>query len=138
MKEKAKIVLSLILTVAVACAVTLVYAATEAPKEDIVINSTDVFPKKMKGDVIFSHTKHKDLKCTDCHHVFKDGKNVWKEGDEVRKCSACHKKKKEGKVDKLKNAFHKQCMDCHKKLKKEKKKTGPISCSKCHEKKKKK
>ena len=108
-----------------------------APAEDLVIKS-DVFKKHKKSPVTFSHKKHKGFECTRCHHEMKDGKNVWKKGQEVKKCGACHKLKKEGKVKKLEKAFHDQCQQCHKKLKKAKKKTGPTSCTKCHPKKKKK
>jgi DnaJ-class molecular chaperone len=66
---------------------------------------------------------------TECHHVIKDGKNVWKEGDKVAMCSSCHKSptKNEGKTLSLKNAFHKNCQGCHKKMKK-----GPKKCNQCH------
>lgn len=91
----------------------------------------DAFTKKKKGPVEFSHKKHHDeygVGCTDCHHVYKDGQNVWKEGDAVQKCAECHKLKKEGDVDKLQNAFHNNCKDCHKELKK-----GPYEkCNDCH------
>ena len=93
------------------------------------------FKKYKKGPVKLDHKKHSTeykVACTECHHVYKDGKNVWKEGDEVQKCSACHdvKKKKDGAM-KLKNAFHKNCKTCHKKLGK-----GPEKkCADCHAKK---
>jgi cytochrome c553 len=134
MKNKGRIVLALVLGVALFAAFTLAYAANKAPEKDIVIDTKDVYDKKKKTPVVFPHAKHKEFKCTQCHHVYKDGKNVWKEGDEVQKCGACHKDKKDGKKEDLKDAFHDQCIKCHKKLKKErgKDKTGPYSCSKCH------
>jgi hypothetical protein len=135
--KSGRVVLALILGVALTVAFTLAYAKTEVPAEDLVIKS-DVFKKHKKSPVTFSHKKHKGFECTRCHHEMKDGKNVWKKGQEVKKCGACHKLKKEGKVKKLEKAFHDQCQKCHKKLKKQKKKTGPTSCSKCHPKKKKK
>ena len=88
-----------------------------------------------KGPVAFDHQKHvKEFgaTCTDCHHSYKDGKNVWKEGDKVEKCSACHdlKEKKDGAM-KLQNAFHKNCKNCHKEKGK-----GPFKkCNDCHAKK---
>ena len=137
MKLNGRVVLALVLGIALAAAFTLAYAATKMPEKDLVIKS-DVFKKYKKSPVVFPHVKHKELKCTVCHHEYKDGKNVWKEGQEVKKCGACHKLKKKGKVVKLEKAFHNKCIKCHKKFKKEKKKTGPTSCTKCHPKKKKK
>lgn len=138
MKKRGTILLTLILGIVVVCAWTLAYAATKMPDKDLVIESKDVFKKKKKTPVVFPHAKHKALKCIECHHEYKDGKNVWKEGQEVKKCGACHKLKKDGKKEKLEKAYHNLCVKCHKALKKEKKKTGPTSCSKCHPKKDKK
>ena len=140
MKSKGRVVLGLTLAVVVAAAMTLAYAATKMPEKPIVIDSKGIWAKKKKTPVTFDHTKHKEFKCTQCHHEYKDGKNVWKEGQEVKKCDQCHKLKKQGKIVKLENAYHHKCRDCHKKLAKErgKDKTGPTSCNGCHPKKKKK
>jgi hypothetical protein len=117
---------------AITAAVTLVYAATKMPDKDVVIESKEVFKTPKKAPVTFSHTKHKEFKCTQCHHEYKEGKNVWQEGQEVKKCEACHKIEDQDKIVKLEKAFHNQCQNCHKEMKKEKKKTGPTACSKCH------
>ncbi|MFZ5586979.1 MAG: cytochrome c3 family protein [Thermodesulfobacteriota bacterium] len=99
------------------------------------INNEKVFGKLTKVPVEFSHLKHNvdyKIACDKCHHVMKDGKNVWKEGDKVQKCAECHKspKQDEGGVKSLYNALHKQCKDCHKEAKK-----GPQKCDECHPKK---
>ena len=135
MKHRGRVVLALVVGIAVVAAVTLAYAATKMPEKPVVIESKAVFKTHKKGPVTFPHAKHKEFKCTQCHHVYKDGKNVFKEGDEVQKCESCHKLKSEGKKVKLELAYHKLCQTCHKKLKKEKKKTGPTTCAKCHAKK---
>jgi hypothetical protein len=90
-----------------------------------------------KGPVIFAHKKHSaeyKVACTECHHVYKDGKNVWKEGDPVQKCSACHDpEQKKDNAEKLQLAFHKNCQGCHKALKG---KEAPYKkCNDCHQKK---
>ncbi|MBU1275788.1 MAG: cytochrome c family protein [Proteobacteria bacterium] len=90
------------------------------------------FKKYTKSAVEFTHKKHSvdhKLACTECHHVLKDGKNVFKDGDKVQKCSACHTSpvKNQGKLLSAKNAFHKNCKDCHKAAKK-----GPAKCNECH------
>jgi hypothetical protein len=134
MKQKGRIATALVLAVAVLTAFTLAYAATKAPDKDVSIHSSDVFTAPKKGPVAFSHEKHKEAKCVDCHHDFKDGKNVWQEGQEVKKCSACHKLQAQDKVVKLELAYHDKCAGCHKKMKEENKKTGPqkAQCNKCH------
>lgn len=94
-----------------------------------------LFGKHKKSAVKFTHKQHSvdlKIKCDDCHHVYKDGKNVWKDGDKVALCSSCHTSptKNEGKTLSLKNAFHKNCQGCHKEQKK-----GPTKCNECHPKK---
>ncbi|MGD9818644.1 MAG: cytochrome c3 family protein [Desulfomonilaceae bacterium] len=135
MHSRLKFFLTLALTVIICAAFTLAFAATKAPEGDLTIHSKDVFKEFKQGPVKFSHEKHKASKCEDCHHDYKDGKNVWKEGMEVKKCGACHKLEAEGKVVKLEKAYHDNCQNCHKKLKGENKPTGPVTCAKCHEKK---
>jgi hypothetical protein len=104
-----------------------------------------VFKKYKNGPAHFTHkahyTDHK-ITCDNCHHVYKDGKNTWKEGDKVEKCSACHTEaKKNVKVDGVKvlslyNAFHKNCKDCHRDYKKKNKGSeAPTGCKDCHPKK---
>jgi len=115
-----------------------ILVAADVPDEVVLEN--EGYAKDKKGAVKLSHKKHSaDYKvaCTDCHHVYKDGKNVWKEGDPVQKCSECHNPEaKEGDAMKLQNAYHKNCKDCHKALQAEGKPTGPFKkCNDCHEKK---
>ncbi|MCA1959256.1 MAG: cytochrome c family protein [Desulfomonile sp.] len=130
--KKGRVFLAFVVCIAVAAALTLAYAASKMPDKPIVIDSTTAIPDKKRGPVNFDHTKHKDFKCTQCHHEYKDGNNVWQEGQEVKKCSECHKKEDQGKQVKLEKAMHDQCVKCHKDMKKEKKQTGPTACTKCH------
>jgi hypothetical protein len=116
-----------------------VYAAAPQKAPDVIKIDNDkaLFKdgKRTKPPVEFSHLKHqKDYKiaCADCHHVYKDGKNTWKQGDKVQKCGECHKAAEEGKKLTLQNAYHKNCKDCHAKMKAENKKTGPTLCAQCH------
>jgi hypothetical protein len=53
-------------------------AVVECP-DDIVIN-TEGWPKDKYEPTTLSHKKHATeykIPCKDCHHVYKDGKNVW-------------------------------------------------------------
>ena len=93
-----------------------------------------------QGPVSFSHLKHAGeygVTCTECHHEYKDGKNIWNQNDPVKKCRECHdpEEKKDG-VMKLQNAFHKNCRDCHKQMVEEgKSEIAPYKkCTDCHEK----
>lgn len=112
---------------------------------DVIKMESKVYSKHSKDIVSFPHKKHavdKKIACTECHHVFKDGKNVWKEGDEVKKCDACHSEPKKpsgvkvSKAEKIKRfhytAIHANCKGCHWDLKKKDEPTGPTSCNDCH------
>jgi hypothetical protein len=99
------------------------------------IENAKTFGTLTKAPVTFAHTKHNveyKVACDKCHHVFKDKKQEWKEGDRVQKCAECHKSPKEndGEMLSLYNAYHKNCRDCHKDMKK-----GPTKCDECHPKK---
>jgi hypothetical protein len=131
----------ILVVVAIFMASLVVFAQQKAP-ETITIKE---WPNPTKAPVQFSHKKHAEEykdPCTSCHHVFKDGKNVWKEGDPVEKCSKCHtemtiegEKKLTPEQQKLnlKLAFHNNCQGCHQKLKKEKPDTkAPVTCAGCH------
>ena len=138
MKKRIFLLSTVIISIALFTGVGILIA-TDCPDE-ISIKS-DAFTKYKKGAVKFSHGKHHTdykIACTECHHVYKEGKNVYKEGDPVQKCSACHDAlKSKGKVKKLMLAYHKNCQGCHKQLAKAGKKTGPTKkCNNCHEKKK--
>ena len=113
--------------------------AADVPDEVTIEN--EGYKKDKKGPVKLSHKKHHEdykLACTECHHDYNDGKNVWKDSDPVKKCSECHNPlKKEGKVKKLQNAYHRNCKTCHKAYIKENpdSKAPYKKCTKCHQKK---
>jgi hypothetical protein len=131
---------------------TVGYATQEAP--DNIVMDSKVYKKHKKSLVTLSHKKHNvdyNIPCNDCHHVYEDGKNVWKEGDTVQKCDVCHSeakapKAKEGepklsKEEKIKkyqySAIHENCLGCHKAFKKANpEKVVPTKCAECHPKKK--
>ncbi|MBN1102327.1 MAG: cytochrome c3 family protein [Deltaproteobacteria bacterium] len=110
-----------------------VLTAANVPDEVMIDNK--VYKSDKKGPVKFSHKKHAvdyKAKCSDCHHDYKDGKNVWKDTDPVKKCGDCHDaNEKKGNVDKLMNAFHKNCQGCHKELKG--KEAPSKKCNDCHQ-----
>jgi predicted CXXCH cytochrome family protein len=134
-----RILISLGVSVCIAMFVGVgVLIAADVPDE-ISIHS-DAFATHKKGPVNLSHKKHHaeyKVACTECHHVYEGGKNVFKEGDPVQKCAACHDPdKSEGKKVKLMLAYHKNCQGCHKDLEKAGKPAGPTrKCNDCHAKK---
>ena len=137
MKRRAFFLSAIILFLAIFTGVGIIIA-TDVPDEISI--KAETFGSYKKGPVKLSHKKHSvDFKiaCTECHHVYEGGKNVFKEGDPVQKCSGCHDaKKSEGKVKKLMLAYHNNCQGCHKDMKKAGKNTGPTNkCNECHEKK---
>ena len=132
--------LSLLLVVFTGLLFIAVGALTAADVTDEINIENQGYKSDKKGAVKLTHKKHSaeyKVACADCHHDYKDGKNVWKEGDPVKKCGDCHDpKKKQGEAMKLQNAYHKNCKNCHKDLGKEGKPTGPFKkCNDCHAKK---
>lgn len=112
---------------------------TAADVPDEITISNEGYKTDKKGPVKFFHKKHHveyKVACTECHHIYKDGKNVLKEGDPIKKCSECHSPlKKEGNVLKLNLAYHKNCKNCHKKAAEEGKNAPFKKCNDCHQKK---
>jgi hypothetical protein len=146
MKKRSLLVLTAV-ALGMAFLVAGVYATQPVP-ETITMDSK-VFSKHKKALVTFSHKKHHvdyKIACTECHHVYKDCKNVWKEGDDVQKCDTCHTEANAPKGEQLAkkemikkyyySAIHENCKSCHKALKKAGKPAGPTACQGCHPKKK--
>jgi hypothetical protein len=110
-----------------------------AQPDKVVLDNSQVSGKRTRPAVPFPHNRHAEagLSCKDCHHLYKDGKNVLdegslEEGKEGIRCSACHRPNSRVKLER---AFHDQCIGCHRRVLKENKKTGPFFCGGCHVKK---
>ncbi len=111
--------------------------AQEAPEEIVISNA--VYKTDRKGSVLFSHSEHADgyvESCDGCHHEYKDGQNIWEEGQPVKKCFSCHDpSKRDGRIRKLNIAYHKNCKGCHRELAREGPTQAPYrQCTDCHEK----
>ena len=114
-------------------------AAEEQEMPEGIYIENKVYKTDRKGPVRFSHSEHAEgyvEGCDGCHHEYRDGENVWQEGQPVKKCSACHDpSKSKGNAKKLNIAFHKNCKGCHRKLAKEGGTDAPYKqCTDCHEK----
>ena len=138
---------SLFVLTAAALGVVFLFAVVYATQQaaDTMTMNSGVYEEHTKGLATFNHKKHNvdyKIACNDCHHVYKDGKNVWKEGDEVQKCEACHKEaslpkgeqcSKEEKIKRFhKDALHANCKGCHKKIEDPEKKKTLTKCTACH------
>lgn len=77
-----------------------------------------------KGNVPFPHHKHQEVlkDCNICHADFPQA------------AGSIEKLKAEGKLQK-KQIMNKQCTACHKDKQKAGEKTGPLTCTQCHQKK---
>lgn len=78
-----------------------------------------------------NHMCIEGVSCTECHHRFKNGKNVVMIDELTEKnksimCGYCHKGKSE-----LIKAYHHQCIGCHN-LKIKGRAKGPRMCGECH------
>ena len=108
--------LCIVICVLLVTTATLIAAEEQEMPEEIYIENK-VYKTDRKGPVGFSHSEHAEgyvEACDGCHHEYRDGENVWEEGQPVKKCSACHDpSKSKGTVKKLNIAFHKNCKGDH-------------------------
>jgi len=98
----------------------------------------DVYANRKLGPAKFTHDTHMDdygIDCTECHHEYVDGENVFTGDEDPKPCITCHKPgKPQGNVYKLSTAYHKQCRTCHKEYNDgEGMESAPMSCYRCHE-----
>ncbi len=84
--------------------------------------------------VAFSHRRHEErgIACAKCHHVYQGRRNVWRQGQPVKRCPECHGFFPKGEQPDLKSALHLQCKGCHLKLRQQGRRAGPIDCKDCH------
>lgn len=109
-------------------------AGPTEPPEDIWLQIKK--PGRLeKPAVRFSHRRHPKaaMPCEACHHDYQRGRNLWQEGQPVKKCQDCHDLiTRAGRLD-LKNAFHRQCKGCHLSKRKARLAAGPVNCQGCHQ-----
>ncbi|MBW2408172.1 MAG: cytochrome c3 family protein, partial [Deltaproteobacteria bacterium] len=100
-------------------------------QEDMEIIDAVGFALKHRPPVVFQHDEHNELAqiedCSECHHVYEDGKKLEDESSEDQSCSECHAENASGRQPGLRKAFHLNCKGCHLENNK-----GPIMCGQCH------
>ena len=106
--------------------------ATEPPALSIL--QMPVRGVREKPLVSFSHQRHEErrIACDKCHHVYQGRRNVWRQGQPVKRCPECHGFYPKGEQPDIKNALHLQCKGCHLKLRQQGRRAGPIKCRDCH------
>jgi len=86
---------------------------------DIITIDHKDYESERQGPVQFTHRKHAlvyGILCWDCHHVYKDGKNLYLPWGKTQKCEECHDPSgKQENVIGLEASFHQNCKNCHKK-----------------------
>jgi hypothetical protein len=87
-----------------------------------------------KPPVWFSHAQHPKprVACEQCHHDYQGRRNLWREGQPVKKCAECHDLRPQPRQLDLKTAFHRQCKGCHLARRRDRQAGGPVNCDGCH------
>jgi len=109
-----------------------------------VFMESDIYEERQRPVPIpFDHLKHSDdykVACNDCHHIWKDGKNIWTKDDDVDACQNCHNLNTPKKFlnpaqtkNHLESMVHANCKGCHRQVIKENpEKHPPYKCNECH------
>jgi hypothetical protein len=110
----------------------IVVAITAAwSQDDMIVVDNSAFDNPQRPPSVFVHDEHNEAAgiddCTECHHVYEDGKRLEDESSEDQSCSECHEPKDAGDQPSLIKAFHLNCKGCHQAQGK-----GPIMCGECH------
>ena len=91
-------------------------------------------PMGFDNSLHYRHSKAYDQNCATCHTDCKT--DIYKKGEETT-CRHCHNKNNETQTDtkviSFKNAAHNSCITCHMTRYADKKNTGPVKCSGCHD-----
>jgi len=125
MRNGKRVLLMILMTVFMAGAIL-------CAQEEVLNLKHGAFGERQRHGVTFSHSTHfATIDCTECHHFYVNGQNVWNESLETN-CAACHGLKAEGSKGGLMKAFHQGCMGCHRKVKSAAGKTLPVMCGQCH------
>ena len=100
-------------------------------QEDMEAIDNRVFENPQRVPSVFNHDSHNEQagieECSECHHLYEDGKKVEDESSEDQRCADCHGPRDNGAVPSLVKAYHRNCKGCH-----SDKNAGPIMCGECH------
>jgi len=100
-------------------------------QEDMQFIDNSVFDRPQRTQAAFNHDEHNEAaeidECSECHHIYEDGKFMEDESSEDQRCSDCHELISNTNMPSLRKAFHKNCKGCH-----QGRNAGPIMCGECH------
>jgi hypothetical protein len=100
-------------------------------QEDMEVIDNEGFAKKQRPPAVFRHDEHNEKAeiedCSECHHIYEDGKKLEDESSEDQSCADCHDEQSDGNTLGLRKAFHTNCKGCHLA-----EKQGPVMCGQCH------
>jgi hypothetical protein len=102
-------------------------------QEDMERVDNSAFKHPQRVSASFRHDEHNENAgiedCSECHHLYEDGKKIEGESSEDQYCWDCHGLKASGSRPALMKAFHINCKGCHLEQKQ-----GPVTCGECHKK----
>jgi len=107
---------------------------------NVIIIDNNGYHENRRGPVKFPHLKHAEdykISCWQCHHVYKDDKNVYTPWGKTDRCITCHDPlKKQENAMMLQTSYHLSCKKCHEAMKIYKDNPEDYrKCTTCHEKK---
>jgi len=120
-----------ILFLCISAVASLLILASAYCQEDMLVVNDPAFETLQRPLPVFRHDRHNETAgiedCSQCHHLYEDGKRVEDESSEGQDCSDCHGLEASGRQPGLMQAFHANCKGCHEKIGK-----GPLMCGQCH------
>lgn len=119
--------------VLILCVLAVALTATSAlPRANMTVVQEEAFRDQQRPPAVFEHDGHNvraDVyDCSECHHVYEDGKKVENRMSVGQECSDCHGLQESGEnAVPLREAYHTQCIGCH-----SDRGEGPLACGECH------
>lgn len=111
--------------------ISLLAIVTVYSQEEMTHVDNDVYQSPQRVPAVFNHEQHNEIagieECSECHHVYEEGKKLEDESSEDQRCSECHDFKTSDNTPGLTKAYHSNCKGCHQQQNK-----GPIMCGECH------
>lgn len=109
----------------------LLMLATAYSQDEMTHIDNRSFANPQRTASVFPHDTHNESagieECSECHHLYEEGKKLEDESSEDQRCADCHEARAVDGRPGLRNAFHGNCKGCHAAAGK-----GPIMCGECH------
>ena len=83
-------------------------------QEDMEVVDSEGYTKKQRPPAVFRHDEHNEMaeieECSECHHIYENGKKLEDESSEDQSCADCHAQDAGDDQPSLLQAFHTNCM----------------------------